>query len=170
MRKNTYSDPERTGGDTQRPIDAGLAHDRLPKRLMTAFEVAGSALDDVTGRRARHVIGENARTLAAAESLERGDVERVGQLMDESHASLRDDFAVSRPELDVMVSIARAQDGCHGARMTGAGFGGCAVALVSRDAADRFARETARRYQEATGLVPAVYVCAASAGATVERV
>jgi galactokinase len=132
------------------------------------FDARASGLDDVTRRRARHVIGENARTEAAAAALEQGDVETVGRLMDESHASLRDDFAVSRHELDVMVTIAREHDGCLGARMTGAGFGGCAVALVRRDAADSFAIETARRYERATGLVPAVYVCAASAGASVD--
>ncbi|MDB4886230.1 MAG: galK [Gemmatimonadetes bacterium] len=134
----------------------------------TMFNARADGLDDVTRRRARHVIGENLRTRLAAAALERGDVKTVGRLMDESHASLRDDFAVSRRELDVMVTIAREHDGCYGARMTGAGFGGCAVALVRRDAADAFARDTAQRYERAVGLVPAVYVCAASAGASVE--
>jgi galactokinase len=136
----------------------------------TMFNARAAGLDDVTRRRARHVIGENLRTRLAAAALERGDVKTVGRLMDESHASLRDDFAVSRRELDVMVTIAREHDGCYGARMTGAGFGGCAVALVRRDAADAFARDTAHRYERAVALVPAVYVCAASAGASVEPV
>jgi len=132
-------------------------------------ERAGS-LDDVTRRRARHVVTEDARVLAAAEALAAGDVRRVGQLMNESHASLRDDFEVSRPELDAMVEIARAQHGCYGARMTGAGFGGCAVALVARDAVERVATDVATRYEAEVGLTPAVYVCAASAGASLEPV
>jgi galactokinase len=90
--------------------------------------------------------------------------------MDESHRSLRDDFEVSRPELDTMVSIARAHDGCVGARMTGAGFGGCAVAIVEAAAASSFESEVTHRYQAATGLRPAVYVCAAASGASLERV
>ena len=110
-----------------------------------------------------------ARVLAAAEALARGDVGEVGRLMDQSHASLRDDFEVSRKELDTMVSLARSHDGCHGARMTGAGFGGCAVALVDAAASADFAVMTARRYESATGKRPAVYVCLASEGASVER-
>jgi galactokinase len=134
----------------------------------STFDARSGELDDVTRRRARHVIGENARTLAAADALERRDLKRVGALMDESHASLRDDFEVSREELDIMVAIAREHEGCYGARMTGAGFGGCAVALVDRSSADAFARETERRYVKAAGRTPSVYVCVAAAGASVE--
>ncbi len=133
------------------------------------FAERAGELDEVTRRRARHVVSEDARTLAAADALAAGDVRRVGILMDESHRSLRDDFEVSRPELDAMVEIARAQPGCLGARMTGAGFGGCAVALVARDAADRFTAEVARRYEERVKLTPSIYVCAASAGASLEK-
>lgn len=134
------------------------------------FAERADSLDEVTRRRARHVVTENARVLAAAEALDAGDVRKVGALMNESHRSLRDDFEVSRPELDAMVTIARAQDGCYGARMTGAGFGGCAVALVARPAASRFADEVARRYESEVKLTPAVYVCAAAAGASLEPV
>jgi len=133
------------------------------------FATQAGTLDDVTRRRARHVVSENARVLAAAQALGAGDARRVGALMTESHGSLRDDFEVSRPELDAMVEIALAQDRCFGARMTGAGFGGCAVALVARDAAERFASAVAKRYESEVGLTPAVYVCAASAGASAER-
>ncbi|HET9685410.1 MAG TPA: galactokinase [Gemmatimonadaceae bacterium] len=133
------------------------------------FAERSGSLDDVTRRRARHVVTENARTLAAADALAAGDVRRVGTLMDESHRSLRDDFEVSRPELDTMVEIARAQQGCLGARMTGAGFGGCAVALVARDAAEQFTNEVAKRYEEQVRLTPYIYVCAASAGASLEK-
>jgi len=134
---------------------------------LATFASREAELDPITRRRARHVITENARTLAAADLLERGDVAAVGELMDESHVSLRDDFEVSRPELDTMVQLARREDGCFGARMTGAGFGGCAVALVERVHAPPFARHVAEAYTQAVGLRPAVYVCAASQGASV---
>jgi galactokinase len=134
----------------------------------TTFEARASELDQVTRKRARHVITENERTLAAATALEGGDVERVGRLMDESHASLRDDFEVSRPELDAMVRLARAHDAAYGARMTGAGFGGCAVALVAAGAAESFVREVTTRYAAEVGLQPAIYVCTASQGASLE--
>jgi galactokinase len=134
----------------------------------TTFEARAAQLDPVTRKRARHVVTENERTLAAATALEGGDAARVGRLMDESHASLRDDFEVSRPELDTMVRLAHAHDGCHGARMTGAGFGGCAVALVDRGAAPAFVRDVTRRYAAEVGLQPSIYVCVASQGASLE--
>jgi galactokinase len=81
-------------------------------------------------KRARHVISENQRTLEAAAALEAGDIESVGRLMDESHRSMRDDYEIVPPELDALVSAMRAVDGCVGARLTGAGFGGAAVGLV----------------------------------------
>jgi galactokinase len=134
------------------------------------FAAHQAEMDPVTRRRARHVIAENGRTLAAAKALARGEVARVGALMTESHASLRDDFEVSRPELDTMVELALAQEGCYGARMTGAGFGGCAVALVDASVGKAFARGIGASYREATGLTPAVYLCAAAPGASLELV
>lgn len=136
---------------------------------LATFERRAHELDEETRRRARHVITENARTRRAADALERGDTAEVGWLMDESHRSLRDDFEVSRRELDLIVSLARAHAGCHGARMTGAGFGGCALALVDADAAEALAREVSERYTAAVGLVPSVYVSAAAGGASLER-
>ena len=132
------------------------------------FEERAADMDPIMRKRARHVITENARTVAAAAALEAGDLVGVGRLMNESHASLRDDFEVSRAELDTMVSMARSQKGVYGARMTGAGFGGCAVALVERDAAPAVLREVRRLYVAATGLVPALYVCSAAGGASIE--
>jgi len=135
---------------------------------LATFDQCGTLLDAATARRARHVITENARTLAAARALEQGDVPRFGALMNESHASLRDDFQVSHRELDTMVDLARDHAACHGARMTGAGFGGCAVALVDAGKAHDFASDVAHRYESATGLHPSVYVCTASDGASLE--
>ena len=141
----------------------------LRDATLAMLDARAGALDPTTHRRARHVVTENARTLDAADALARGDAPAVGALMDASHASLRDDFEVSRAELDAIVAIAREQPGCHGARMTGAGFGGCAVALVDAPAAGALVAEVARRYQQETGLRPALYVCTAAAGASVER-
>jgi galactokinase len=121
----------------------------------------------VTHRRARHVITENTRTLAAAEAMRQGDAFEMGQLMYASHASLRDDFEVSRQEVNSMVACARQEAGCYGARMTGGGFGGCAVALVRAEAAALFATKVEASYRRATGLTPNIYVCQASDGAKV---
>ena len=132
------------------------------------LEARDAGLDAVTRKRARHVVTENARTVAAADRLEQNDLAGVGALMNESHVSLRDDFEVSRPELDAMVELAQQHEACFGARMTGAGFGGCAVALVAREGAAAFARTVAREYTDALDLQPAVYVCSASQGASIE--
>ena len=126
-----------------------------------------SLLDAVTQRRARHVISENDRTLRAAAAMRRGDAAELGRLMHESHESLRDDYEVSSEALNAMVESARAHPACHGARMTGAGFAGCAVALVRAEAAEDFAAQTAAAYRQRTGHTPAVYVCRATNGAEV---
>ena len=124
-------------------------------------------LEETVRRRARHVVTENARVLEARQAMYGGDAPALGRLMDASHRSLRDDFEVSSAELDTMVEIARRQPGCLGARMTGAGFGGCAVALVDDGAVDAFVEETRAAYDAATGLEAKVYVCTAAAGAEV---
>jgi galactokinase len=126
-----------------------------------------ASLPTVIFRRAHHVVTENARTVAAAAALESGDLDEAGALMNLSHESLRDDFEVSSPELDTMVSIARSLEGVHGARMTGGGFGGCAIALVDDSAAERVAESLASRYSEATGVEPTVFVAHPSDGASV---
>jgi NAD(P)-dependent dehydrogenase (short-subunit alcohol dehydrogenase family) len=95
------------------------------------------------------------------------DREALGKLLDASHASLRDDFEVSSPALDAIVSCAQAHPACFGSRMTGAGFGGCAVALVEADKADDFVTKASASYTAETGLQPQVYVCRASDGARV---
>jgi galactokinase len=125
----------------------------------------GTGMSDVTYRRCRHVISENARVLEAAAALKRNDLERFGSLMGASHASLRDDYEVSCPELDLLVELARNCQGVYGARMTGGGFGGCTVNLVETEAVDEFRAAVAREYQQATGLRPEIYVCTAADGA-----
>jgi galactokinase len=131
------------------------------------FEARADPLDEVTRRRARHVITENDRTLQAAEAMKAGDAVALGRLMDASHESLRYDFEVCNDGLNEMVRCAREEDACFGARMTGAGFGGCAVALVRDEVATSFADAVSRKYQEATDLEPKVYVTRATEGAAV---
>ncbi|MBC7258499.1 MAG: galactokinase [Chloroflexi bacterium] len=132
-----------------------------------ALASARSRLSDVVYRRARHVITENARVEQAVAAMRRGEAETFGALMDASHASLRDDYEVSCRELDALVEIARRQVGCLGARLTGAGFGGCTVNLVRVDAVDAFVTALRRGYREQTGLEAEIYVCAAADGAGV---
>lgn len=124
----------------------------------------GSQLPEVIYRRARHVITENARVLAAGTALEAGDLMTFGRLMDHSHQSLRTDYEVSCRELDLMVELARSIPGVYGARLTGGGFGGCTVNLVKAENVDEFKQTVARSYEEATGLVPEIYICSAADG------
>lgn len=145
----------------------GVSHLRdvdLPTLMARA-----DALDPVVLRRARHVVGENARVLAAVRAMQAGDAVTLGALMDAGHASLRDDFEVSSPALDAMVAQARRHVGCYGARLTGAGFGGCAVALVGATAVRSFVAEVSAAYTAETGHIPAVYVCRPMAGAEGRR-
>jgi galactokinase len=127
------------------------------------------ALDDVTYRRARHVVGENERTERAAEALQAGDYEEFGRLMDASHESLRADYEVSCVELDLMVELARSRPGVLGARMVGAGFGGCTVNLVRTAEAEAAAAGIAADYAAETGIEPELYQFTAVGGAAVEE-
>lgn len=132
---------------------------------LAQFEQFKSELSEVIYRRCRHVITENARVLAAAEALERGDLNEFGKLMAESHQSLRDDYEVSCRELDLIVEFARRIEGVYGARMTGGGFGGCTVNVVSVGFVDEFKERMARWYEEATKITPEIYICNAANGA-----
>lgn len=132
------------------------------------FMQRAAELEAAPRRRARHVISENKRTLEAAEAMRRGDATTLGRLMNESHDSLRYDFEVTNRELNLMVDLARSQPGCLGARMTGAGFGGCAVALVATDRAVPFSSAVTEAYARASGMACAIYMTPAVAGASVE--
>jgi len=127
----------------------------------------GKGLDEVVYRRARHIVTEDKRVLDAIDAMHAGYVDKLGQLLDASHVSMRDDFEITNEALNIMVSIARLQPGCYGARMTGGGFGGCAMALVDAGKAENFSTTVAHDYQAKTGLTPSVYVCYASQGAEV---
>ena len=124
-------------------------------------------LDEVLLRRARHVVTENQRVLAAMEALKTANWSTLGQLLFESHQSLRDDYQVSCEELDVLVELAQAQDDVFGARMTGGGFGGCVVALVNREALSSVATSICQGYAQRVGLSPRCYRVNPASGADV---
>ncbi len=135
---------------------------------IAAFETRAAELDPITRQRARHVITENQRTLDAMAAMLQDQPRILGQLLNESHASLRDDFEVSSLELNQIVECAlRRKTAVFGARMTGGGFGGCAVALVRDFDAKAFANAVAACYQAATGLQPNIYICSPAEGASV---
>ena len=129
------------------------------------LEQHGSDLPATIQKRCAHVIRENQRTLDAARALAEGDFKAVGDLMRESHHSLRDLYEVSCRELDVMVEAAEGLPGFIGGRMTGGGFGGCTVNLVHQESAPQFAAQIAERYRQATGIDPQTYLCSAENGA-----
>jgi galactokinase len=150
-------------------------------RLLSRVAPSITALRDVTSeifnqyswllgpliaKRCRHVITENNRVLAFASALEQQDLGSIERLMGESHDSLRDDFEVSCPELNIMVDLAQQVEGVHGARMTGDGFGGCTVNLVAAEAVAEFREFVTRGYEAKTGIMPEIYEAAASSGAS----
>ena len=129
------------------------------------LEPGRAFMDEVAFRRASHVVAENARPAKLAAAFARGDLPDAGRLMLDSHASLRDLYDVSCRELDTLVSVSMAQDGCHGARLTGAGFGGCIIALVSAEHVEAFVPAVSAGYLAATGLHTETIVGRPSAGA-----
>ncbi len=157
-------------------IDRAALEDWLPEETtVAALLAAGHDLGDLPNVPAaqplrvraccRHVWSENRRVLAAVDALNRDDIVALGALLNEAHASARDDYRISTPELEVLVEAARGVEGCVGARLTGAGWGGCIVALVHADAVDEFQQRVPARYQEQTGRTPTIFPCQASVGA-----
>ena len=132
---------------------------------LAQLETHRDRLTDVLYRRSRHVVTENQRVSAAAAALARYDLDAFGRLMADSHLSLRNDYEVSSPELDLMVEIAAGQEGVYGSRMTGGGFGGCTINLVREDAVPRLTRTIVEAYAQKTGRRPEIYVCTPAAGA-----
>ncbi len=120
-------------------------------------------------KRARHIISENERVLNTVDAMRSNDPFRMGKLFNESHISLRDDFEVTNDALNQIVESAWEQDGCFGARMTGAGFGGCAVALVEKEKARAFAQAVGAAYKHRCGLEALVYLSKASDGASISK-
>jgi galactokinase len=149
--------------------EAAAAHFGVPALRdvdPAGFEQGRAGLDEVTMRRARHVITENQRTLDAAEALAAGDLVRMGELMAGSHASMRDDFEITVPPVDRLVEIIADVIGSDGGvRMTGGGFGGCVVAFAPTPMVEPIRAAVEERYPAVSGLQPTVYVCRASDGA-----
>jgi galactokinase len=135
----------------------------------TDFNRLSGKLPEEVSKRARHVVEEIERSKQAAALLEAGDIRTFGSLMNECHISLRDLYEVSCPELDAMVRIAQTIEGCYGARLTGAGFGGCTVNLVARENSSGFAHELATSYEAETGNHPEIYISHPSDGAALLR-
>ena len=131
------------------------------------FAARKGQLPELVMRRCQHVLSENLRTLEAAKCMEENDPERLGRLMNESHASLQNDFEVSCAELDIMAYESQKLDGCYGARMTGGGFGGCAIALVQADKAECFQSDISEIYQKRTGIKPNIFITEGAQGTSV---
>eukprot|EP00591_Stephanopyxis_turris_P007820 CAMPEP_0195521690 /NCGR_PEP_ID=MMETSP0794_2-20130614/19174_1 /TAXON_ID=515487 /ORGANISM="Stephanopyxis turris, Strain CCMP 815" /LENGTH=495 /DNA_ID=CAMNT_0040651299 /DNA_START=208 /DNA_END=1695 /DNA_ORIENTATION=+ len=124
----------------------------LRKATLSNVEAAKSQIDDVTYRRAKHVVTENERTLQAKTALSTGDFATMGQLMNASHKSMKDDYEVSCREIDILVELAQGYNGVYGSRLTGGGFGGCTVSLVQRTAAEGFMTYLKAEYKKNTNL------------------
>ncbi len=149
--------------NTVRPLN------NLAELTMEEFQKIESAITDpVAHHRARHVVGEVQRTKDAVEALRRGDILRFGELMNQSHISLRDDYEVTGPELDTLAETAWTIDGVIGSRMTGGGFGGCTVSLVREEAIPTYMEVVGKTYTAKTGLTPDFYI--AQIGDGVHRV
>jgi len=155
----------------ERVVAALRARDTWVRALRDADDAMlaeqAASLDPVDVRRASHVIAENRRPSALADAFAARDLERAGRLMLHSHASLRDLYDVSSPELDALVELAIVQPGCTGARLTGAGFGGCAIALVEAGSVERVMSSVEAGYEERTGRSTTAFVCLPSEGARV---
>jgi galactokinase len=160
-------------GIRRREVEQGTAifHSHRPEVALLRdatlhdLEQWGHEMPPNVMRRCRHVISENLRTVAAADSLEAGNLKKLGDLMAAAHASYRDDFEASCEEADVMVAVAQGLPGVIGARLTGGGFGGCTVNLVEADRAPEFSQRLHDEYKAATGIDADIYLCQASAAA-----
>jgi galactokinase len=149
------------------------ALNRLVPREITSLRDVSEAdllehrgeLPRVLFKRARHVVSENARVLGCVNALRSRRYREVGSLLVESHRSLKEDFEVSSPELDLLVELSLETQGVLGARLTGAGFGGCTVNLISESSIDRFRTNVLTEYQKKSGKTPRMYICRASTGA-----
>ena len=130
------------------------------------FNAVADELDPTVAKRVRHVLTENARTLEAANALEKGDLTRMGELMAQSHASMRDDFEITVPQIDTLVEIVKSVIGDQGGvRMTGGGFGGCIVALAPESLVPAVKEAVEQQYEAKTGIKETFYVCKPSEGA-----
>lgn len=160
-------------GDRRGEVEAGQAAIRrarpeielLRDATVADLDACRSLMSAESYARCRHIITENARVQRARVALQSGDLANFGILMYEAHASFRDDFAASCPEVDTLVEIARTLPGCYGARITGGGFGGCTVNLVASEDAENFREALVEKYRQQLGIEAEIYISAASDGA-----
>jgi galactokinase len=160
-------------GDRRDEVEAGQAVLRqhrpgielLRDATLEDLEVCKDKMTAASFARCRHIVTENDRVMKARTALLQGDVMKFGELMVQAHASMRDDFAASCAEVDALVEIATGQPECFGARITGGGFGGCTVNVVSANGAESFVKAVRREYAERTGIEAECFVCEASDGA-----
>jgi galactokinase len=160
-------------GDRSDEVTAGQEVLRRERRgiellrdaTLADLEACKDKMSAVSFARCRHIISENGRVLEAKDALLRGDVKRFGELMVKAHASMRDDFAASSPEVDTLVEIAMQQPGCFGARITGGGFGGCTVNLVEVDKAEAFVEAVRNEYKTKLGISADCFISAPVDGA-----
>ena len=137
---------------------------------LSSLKEKGEGLGRTTYKRALHVISENERTLQASKAMRENNIIEFGKLINQSHDSLRDYYEVSSDELDLIVNIARSNENCYGARMTGAGFGGCAIALVDEEHALQTSIEISQVYDRETNLTSNIYISKASGGTNITPV
>lgn len=159
---SAYNDRRRECELAAQILGVTVLRDATLDLLQSCADVLGSRLY----RRARHVITENERTLAAHRAMLANDAAQLGNLINQSHTSLRDDFEVSSHALNLMVDLAREQSGCYGARMSGGGFAGCAIALVETARTADFIVQVSTLYQAQTSLEPSIFLCEAVDGAS----
>ena len=163
---SAYNDRRRECERALADLKKHCSIDALCQLTPEEFQKAADVIEDpICRRRAEHAVFEEARTLAAAAALESGDIRKFGQLMAESHISLRDQYEVSCRELDILVEEALSIRSTVGARMTGGGFGGCTVNIVQKDAVPYFTETVGRHYHERTGLRAAFYIAGIGEGA-----
>jgi galactokinase len=160
-------------GDRSSEVLAGQAVLRRERRgvellrdaTLEDLEACRSMMSEASFKRCRHIITENLRVMEARESLLHGNMVRFGALMVEAHVSVRDDFAASCEEVDLLVEIAIQQGECFGARITGGGFGGCSVNVVRAETAEKFVARLKREYEAKTGIEADCFVCTPAEGA-----
>ena len=164
--QNEYNTRRAECEEATRLLAQHIPHARALRDLsLSDLENHRSLLPSLLYKRCRHVVTENQRVEQMAGALQRNDLKQMRKLMAESHHSLRDDYEVSCRELDLLVALAEQQRGVYGARMTGAGFGGCTVNLVEETHVKEFHRRVAEQYLAKTGHAPEIYVCKAVGGA-----
>lgn len=162
--KSAYNDRKAESDEAVKQLRGKGALSAGQYLVHASMEAVAGIGDDLIRRRARHVVSENLRVKHAANALRMGDLHTFGRLMTASHTSMKDDYEVTGLEMDTLAETAQNIDGCLGARMTGGGFGGCAIALVRKNAIQPFTDILSRRYETVTGLLCEIYVTQACDG------